>query len=83
MKVNLQKKLESEKKQLEEFYKLEVKAKVEKEKKLLEKEKSELARLKALRNVKVNKLEEDKAKIKDSIADQEKKYTIVVDSLQN
>lgn len=64
MKVNLQKKLETERKQLEDFYKLEIKAKIDKEKKLLEKEKSELARLKSLKNVKVNKLEEEKNKIK-------------------
>jgi len=44
-----------------------VKAKVDKEKKLLEKEKAELARLKSLRNLKVNKLDSDKQSIRQQI----------------
>ncbi|EAR84409.2 hypothetical protein TTHERM_00704020 (macronuclear) [Tetrahymena thermophila SB210] len=83
MKVNLQKKLDNERKQLEEFYKLEIKAKIDKEKKLLEKEKSELARLKSLKNVKLNKLEDEKNKIKSQLQDQEKNYKVIIDNLQN
>jgi hypothetical protein len=58
-----------------------VKAKVDKEKKLLEKEKAELARLKSLRNLKVNKLDSDKQSIRQQIQQQESKYKILVENL--
>lgn len=58
-----------------------MKAKVDKEKKLLEKEKAELARLKSLRNLKVNKLDSDKQSIRQQIQQQESKYKILVENL--
>lgn len=48
----MKKKLDLEKKNMDEFYRVEYNQKIEQEKKLLEKSKSELARLKSLKNVK-------------------------------
>ena len=51
LKLNLKKKLDQERKGLEEFYEMEWKGKISSQKKLLEKDKSDLARLKSLSNL--------------------------------
>jgi hypothetical protein len=50
--MNLKKKIDQEKKNLEEFYAREWKAKIDHQKKILEQERIELARLKSLNNIK-------------------------------
>jgi hypothetical protein len=60
-----------------------MKAKIDKAKRGLELEKSELARLKSLKNVKLSKLEEEKVAVRNSIKQQDKKYQLIIESLNN
>jgi hypothetical protein len=48
----------------------------------LEKEKSEIARLRSVENIRLKRLEDEKKEFKLSIRDQEKKYQDIIQSLQ-
>ena len=81
MKINFRKKLDHEKKILEDGLELEWKQKVDGEKKSLEKEKSAIARLRSLEHIRLKKLEDDKKQFKLLMKDQEIKYQEIVQSL--
>lgn len=53
------------------------------QKKEMEKEKSEIARLRSLENIRLKRLEDDKKNFRNSMKDQEKKYQEIISSLQD
>lgn len=53
---------------------MEWKQKINAEKKLLEKEKSEIARLRSLENIRLKKLEDEKKQFRLQMKEQEQKY---------
>lgn len=65
MRISFKKKLEQEKKTLNDGFELEWKQKVDLERKALEKEKSEIARLKSLENLRLKKLEDEKKSFRE------------------
>ena len=81
MKINFKKKSEQATKALEEGFEMEWKQKVDGEKKLLEKERSEIARLKSLENIRLKKLGDEKKQFRLNMRDQERKYQEIVQSL--
>jgi hypothetical protein len=67
---------------LEEGLELEWKQKVDNEKRQLETERSEIARLRSLQNIRLKKLEDEKKQFKLQMREQEQKYQEIVQSLQ-
>lgn len=74
IKLQFKKRLETERQQLIKDFELEWKQKVDAEKKRLEREKSEIARLKSVENVKLKKLQDEHKKYSQVLKDQESKY---------
>ncbi len=69
IKLQFKKRLETERQQLMKDFELEWKQKVEAEKKRLEREKSEIARLKSVENVKLKKLQDEHKKYSQVLKD--------------
>ncbi|EGR31965.1 hypothetical protein IMG5_098890 [Ichthyophthirius multifiliis] len=61
---------------------MELNEKIEGERKKMEKEKAEIARLKSLKNVKINKFQIQKNQIFQQIAQEENKYNSIINNLQ-
>lgn len=80
--LNMKKKLEVEKKLLQENFELEWKVKLERDLKGVELEKNEIGRLKSLENLRLKKLEEEKKNMNKEIAEIDKKYSTIINELK-
>lgn len=79
--INMKKKLQQEKKALQDSYDIEWRTKIEEAQKGLEKERNELNRLKSLENIRLKKLEADKKAIKSELQAQKSKYEAIISDL--
>ena len=80
--LNMKKKLEVEKKLLQENFELEWKIKLERDLKGVEVERNEIGRLKSLENLRLKKLEEEKRNMNKEIAEIDKKYSTIINELK-
>lgn len=79
--LNMKKKLEAEKKLLQDNFELEWKVKLERDMKGVELERNEVGRLKSLENLRLKKLEEEKRGMNKEMAEIEKKYSTIINEL--
>lgn len=79
----MKKQMDQQIQQFSEVLNLEERAKLDRLKKLLESEKSELARLKSVKNIRLTKLEEERKKIKSQMLDQKTKYESILFNIKN
>ncbi|CAD8157648.1 unnamed protein product [Paramecium octaurelia] len=82
LKLQYKKRIEQEKNQVKKDFELEWKQRVDAEKKRLEREKSEIARLKSVEYVKLKKLQDEQKKHSSLLKEQEMKYQDIMKSLQ-
>lgn len=81
MNVNMRKKIDQEKKAVQETYELEWRNKIEDAKKEVERERIEINRLKSLENIRLKKLEEEKKAFRKEMELQKKHYEEEINEL--